>query len=183
MKMSVGQRKAVALETEVKSGNGFKKAGSWLLGFAWLGLVFAGLAIAFTPSQHSPALGWSLLAIAACVLIVTMDRWVKVFPGLLAFGVLGSVLTLIDGHVVNHPEVTVPRLEGAVMTLFFVAAAVVSFAVVKHRLTVPDRLALFIFVFCFFWQAVAPRFLLTALAIGLSCLIAAWAYDRYQVNI
>ena len=63
--------------------NGFRRAGAWLLGFAWLGLVFAGMAIAFTPSPHSPALGWGLLGIAALVLVFTMDRWVKVFPGLL----------------------------------------------------------------------------------------------------
>src|SRR5580658_3590513 len=94
---------------EVKRG--FLRAGAWLLGFAWLSLVFAGMGIALTPSSHSPALGWALLVLAAVVALVTMDRRVNVFSALLPCGVLGSMLTLADGHAVNHPEVSVSRLE------------------------------------------------------------------------
>ncbi|PYV97364.1 MAG: hypothetical protein DMG89_14955 [Acidobacteria bacterium] len=135
---------------------GFRRAGIWLLGFAWLGLVFAGMAIAFTPSPHSPALGWGLLSIAALALILAMDGWVKVFPGLLAYGVLGSILMFVNGHAVNHPEVVVPRLEAVILIIFFAAAAGLSFTFTNHKLTVPDRIALFTFIVCFFWQAVAP---------------------------
>jgi len=159
---------------------GFKRAGLWLLGFAWLGLVFAGMAIAFTPSPHPPALGWALLSIAALVLVFTMDWWVKVFPGLLAYGVLGSVLMLMNGHAVNHPEVVVPRLEALVLIAFFVAATALSFTFTKHKLTVADRIGLFIFILCFFWQAVAPRLMIIALAIGFACLIGAWGCDRVR---
>lgn len=160
---------------QVKSG--FRQAGAWLLGFAWLGLVFAGTAIAFTPSPHSPALGWGLLGIAALVLIFTMHRWVKVFPGLLVYGVMGSILMLMDGHAMNHPEIPVSKVEAALLIVFFAAAAL-SFTFTKHKLTVPDRIACWLFSFCFFWQAVVPRLMLSALAIGFSCLLAAWAYDR-----
>ncbi len=163
---------------QIKSG--FRRAGAWLLGFVWLGLVFAGMAIAFTPSPHSPAVGWMLLGIAALVLVLTMDRWVKVFPGLLAYGVVGSILMLMNGHAVNHPEVPVSRLEAALLIVFFAAAAALSFTFTNHKLTLPDRIALLIFIFCFFWQAVAPRVMLIALAIGFACLVGAWAYDRLQ---
>lgn len=166
------------VERQVKIG--FKRAGAWLLGFAWLGLVFAGMAIAFTPSPHSPALGWGFLGIAALVLVFTMDRWVKVFPGLLAYGVLNSILMLTNGHAVNHPEVLVSKLEAAVLIVFFGAAVALSSRFTKHKLKVPDRFALLAFIFCFFWQAVAPRLMLVALAIGFSCLVGAWAYDRVQ---
>jgi hypothetical protein len=162
--------------TEVKQG--FRRAGAWLLGFAWLGLVFGAIAIAFTPSPHAPVLGWALLALAAVIALVTMDRWVKVFPALLAYGALGSVLTLVDGHAVNHPEVAVSRPEGAVMILFFATAAALSLTFTKRKLQLPDRVALFAFVFCFFWQAVAPNMARFALGFGFSCLFLAWAYDR-----
>lgn len=158
--------------------NGFQSVGTWLLGFAWLGLVFAGMAVAFTPSSHSPALGWVLLGIAALILVFTMDRWVKIFPGLLAYGVVSSILMLVNGHAANHPEVPVSRLEAVLLIGFFAAAAVLSFTFTKHKLTLPDRIALFTFIFCFFWQAVAPRLMLIALAIGFSCLVGAWIYDR-----
>jgi len=163
---------------EVKRG--FQKAGLWLLGGAWLGLVFAGMAIAFTPSPHPPALGWVLIAMAATVAFVTMDRWVRIFPGLLAYGVLGSVLALVDGHVVNHPEVLVSRPEGAAMIAFFSVAAVLSLTFVKRKLQVSDRVALLTFVVCFFWQAAVPRLRWVALGVGFCFLLFAWLYDRVQ---
>jgi hypothetical protein len=159
---------------------GFKRAGLWLVGFVWLGLVFAGMAVAFTPSPHPPALGWSLLGIAALVLLFTMDRWVKVFPGLLAYGVVASILMLVNGHAVNHPEVLVPHLEAVLLIAFFSAAAALSFTFAKRKLTVPDRIALFVFILCFFWQAIAPHLMLVVLGIGFSCLVVAWVYDRLQ---
>jgi len=159
---------------QVKSG--IKRTGAWLLGLAWLGLVFAGMAIAFNPSPHSPKLGWGLLGIAALVLVFTMDKWVKVLPGLLAYGVLGSILMLLSGHAVNHPDVLVSKLQAAVLMILFAIAAGLSVTFAKQKLTVPDRVALFVFIFCFFWQAVAPHLMILSLAIGFSCLACAWIY-------
>jgi len=162
--------------------DGFRRAGAWLLGFAWLFLVFGGLAIVTTPPPPSAILGWVLLSIAALVLIFTMEKWVRVFPGLLAYGVLGSVLMLMNGHAVNHPEVAIPRLEAFALIAFFAAATALSFTFTKHKLTMPDRIGLFVFILCFFWQAVAPHLMIIALAIGFGCLVGAWAYDRIQLR-
>jgi hypothetical protein len=41
--------------------NRFKRAGAWLLGFCWLGVVFASMVIAFSPSSYMPVMGWILL--------------------------------------------------------------------------------------------------------------------------
>jgi hypothetical protein len=38
-----------------------QKAGAWLLGFCWLGVVFASMVIAFSPSSYMPVMGWILL--------------------------------------------------------------------------------------------------------------------------
>ena len=38
-----------------------QKAGAWLLGFCWLGVVFASMVIAFSPSSYMPVRGWILL--------------------------------------------------------------------------------------------------------------------------
>lgn len=164
--------------SEVKTG--FRRAGGWLLGLAWLGLVFAGLAIAFTPSSHSPVLGWVLLSTAAIIAIATMDHWIKVFPALLAYGVLGSILTLVDGHVVNHPEVRVSRTEAVFMIVFFAITATLSFTFARRHLHVWDRIAVVVFILCFFWQAVAPNLMRLALGIGFTSLLLAWVYDRIQ---
>jgi hypothetical protein len=124
--------------------------------------------------------GWVLLVVAAVTLIVTMDRWVEVFSALLAYGIIGGLLTIAEGHAVNHPEVRIARLDATIMTLLIAAGAVVSFSFAKRKLKLPDRVALFAFVFCFFWQAVVPRLMLVALGIGFSCLAFAWAYNRIQ---
>jgi NhaP-type Na+/H+ or K+/H+ antiporter len=165
---------------EVKRG--FLRAGEWLLGFAWLGLVFAGMAIALTPSPHSPALGWAFLTLAAVIALATMDRWVKVFPALLAYGVLGSLFTLVDGHAVNHPEVSVTPIDGVFAILLFAGAAVLSLGLMKRELKIADRMALFAFVFCFFWQAAVPKFGRLALGLGFGSLLIAWTYDRIHTR-
>ena len=66
---------------QIKSG--FRKGGAWLLGIGWLALVFKGIRVALTPSKYPPFFGWIFLGIAALVLIFTMDKWVRIFPGLL----------------------------------------------------------------------------------------------------
>ena len=84
------------------------------------------------------------------------------------------------GTTVNHPDVPVSRLQGVMMIEFFATAAALSLTFTKHKETVLDRVGLFIFVLCFFWQAVAPRVMIVALGIGFTCLIGAWGYDRLQ---
>lgn len=167
-------------ESTKKVKSGFLRAGAWLLGFGWLFLVFGGLIVVTTPSPPPHAFGWALLALAAVIVLVTMDRWVKFFPGLLAYGVLGSVLTLVDGHAVNHPEVAVSRSEGMAMVAFCTFAAALSFTFTKRKLCVMDRVALFAFVACFFWQAAVPKFMWVAMGAGFCFLLFAWLYDSYQ---
>lgn len=164
--------------SQVKSG--FRRAAAWLLGMAWLGLVFGGMAVAFTPSPQPRAIGWAMLALATVILVVTMDRWVEVFSALLACGILGGIITIAQGHAVNSPQVRVARLDAVIMTLLIAASAVASFTFTKRKLRLPDRVSLFVFVFCFFWGAAVPRLGLLALSIGTASLVAAWGY--YQIE-
>lgn len=166
------------IRKQVKAG--FRTAGVWLLVMAWLGLVFAGMAIAFTPSPHKPLLGWVLLAIAAIIFFITIDRWIVMFSALLAYGVLGGISMIFTGHAVNRPSVPVSLFEAISVTLIFAFSALVSFAFSKRKLRLLDRITLLIFVICLFGQAVAPNFTLAAFGIGLMGLVAAWAYDRLR---
>ena len=163
--------------TEVKQG--LRRAGLWLLGFAWLGLVFAGMAIAFTPSPHSPAVGWVLLAVAAAIALVTMDRWVKIFPGLLAYGILGSVLELSDGHAVGLPQAPVSRPDAVISLLFCAVGAAISVTFARRKLHATDRVALFAFL-CVFSGRRPFRSGWIALGTGLGLLLFAWLYDHFR---
>ena len=93
---------------------------------------------------------------------------------------LSSVVMLIEGHALSHPEIRVTHMQAVVQILFFTAGAALSSSFPKHNLILPDRFALFVFVSCFFWQAAAPRFTVIALCVGFFGLIAAWAYDQLE---
>jgi hypothetical protein len=159
---------------------GFRLAGGGLLAFAWFVLALGGLGIARSQSPHRPAVGWALLAVAAVIFFLTMDRWARFFPGVLVWGILGGIVTTVSGHVVNHPEVAVPRWEGAVMTLLIATGAFASQRFEKRRLRPPDRIALVAFAFCFFWQVEDFKLMLPGLTIGIVSLAAAWANERVR---
>jgi hypothetical protein len=168
----------VPLMSQVKSG--LRRTGTWLLGMAWLGLVFAGVAIAFTPSPHSPILGWSLLGLAAIIFLVLMDRWIRVFPALMAIGTLSSLGWLFTGHATGNPAVRISRPTALGAALFFAANCALGLSFVGRKLHVVDRIALLALVVGFFWQAVDNHVTVPALGVGFCGLFIAWAYDRIQ---
>jgi hypothetical protein len=169
-------------EVRREVSQGLTNAGMILLACGWLGLVFAGMGILFRPSDHSPALGWTLLAIAAVLLIVTMDRWVKAFPGLLVLATLNSLLMLYTGHSLNDRSVQVPRQQSAVFTLCMAASAFLTTRLLTNRLNPIDRVALFGFVLAILYQAVDPRLQALAGPVALALLLSAWVYDRLRYH-
>jgi hypothetical protein len=161
---------------QVKSG--FRTAGAWLLGFAWLCLVFAGLAIGFSQSNYPRPLGWLFLLVAAAVLVATADRWVKAFPGIMVVATVNGLITISSGHATGNPSVLVPRLTAILLTLLLAGGTALSLTFRSKRLSVPDRLALLVLAVSIGWGAIDVRHGVIALALGTGCLLLAWAYDR-----
>jgi hypothetical protein len=159
---------------------GLTGAGTILLGCAWLGLVFAGMAILFSPNTHSRTLGWTLLVIAAVVFIVTMDRWVIAVPGLLVLATLNALISLYTGHALHDPSIQFPRPQAAVLALCMAASAFVTVRFRTNKLNAIDRVALFVFVFCIFYQMIVPRFQAFAGPVAFGSLLLAWGYDRFR---
>ena len=137
-----------------------------MLTFAWLVLVFSGLGIAFSPQPAFPTIGWTLLTMATVIFLVTMDRWVKALPGILACGVVGGVLTIAAGHTVNHPEVMGSRLDGFAITMLIAISVVLSYRLAKRRLRLLDRVAVFVFALSVFWQVMNSATTVPALTPG-----------------
>ncbi|MGH9396344.1 MAG: hypothetical protein ACRD18_05780 [Terriglobia bacterium] len=163
---------------QVKSG--FRQAGLWLLGGAWLFLVFAGLGIAFSPGPYSPILGWVFLVIAGAVLVVTMDRWVKVFPALLILATINSTACIFTGHLTGNPSAPISPTQALIAALLLAGSTILSLRLKSHKLRLLDRLSAFVFVFCVFWQAVDERVALVAPVIAFVALLLAWACDRIE---
>src|SRR5438552_2032773 len=139
------------MRVQNKRANVFKKtvhAWAWLLGILWLGVVFAGIAIALTPSRYPPIVGWAILTIAAIAFIATMDRWVKSFAGLILLAAFRSCSTIILGHLPENPNKSIPPLNAVVMTAFLVGSAFLVFSSAERGLKTYDRIALFAFTCC-----------------------------------
>lgn len=175
--------------SQVKSG--LQLAALTLLFFAIAGLFLAGVAYSFFPTGHSRALGLVFLIISAPVLIVTMNRWVKVLAGLLALGVLNGVLSISTGHLLANPTQPMSRLDALYMTAFFVAAAALASTLKGRKLNLVDRIAVLAFVSSlavlmgYEGSHGRPGAPLTntdfaLMGIGLCCLLIAWGYGRLQ---
>jgi uncharacterized membrane protein YidH (DUF202 family) len=171
---------------QVKSG--FKRAAAWLVGMAWLGLVYWGVG-AITEAEgsasektHSRLLGYALLAIASLIFVITANRWKRVFPGIMLAATLGAFLELEQGHAVNSPSVPIARWIALVQLVVVAGVTALSFTFKKRPLNIADRIALLAFAASIFvgGDEATRQELPLALIIGGTCILAAWAYDRLQ---
>jgi hypothetical protein len=175
--------------SQVKSG--LRLAGLTLVFFGIAGLFFAGVNYSFFAEGHSRALGLVFLIISASVMVVTMNRWVKVLAGLLALGVLNGVISISTGHLLANPTQPMSRLDALYITVFFAVAAALASTLRGRKLNPVDRIAVLAFVSSLallmeyegmHGRPGAPLAStdFTLMGIGLGCLLVAWGYDRLQ---
>jgi hypothetical protein len=172
---------------QVKSG--FRRAGGWLLGIAWFGLVLWGILEAFGTDAnfsegHNPSrvLGYVVLGVAAAIFVATANRWKRVFPGIMLAATLGSLLELEQGHAVNNPSVLIPRWIAFLQLVVIAGVTALSFTFKKRPLNIVDRIALLAFAASIYvgGDEATRQQLPLALIVGGVCVLAAWAYDRLQ---
>ncbi|MGB9336835.1 MAG: hypothetical protein WCB14_17640 [Candidatus Acidiferrales bacterium] len=156
------------------------------------GLFVAGVAYWFPLNGHSRALGTMFIAISVPVMVLTMNRWVKVMAGLMALAVLNGVLSISTGHVLANPNQPISRLDALCLTCFFAVAAALAAGINRRRLNHVDRVSILAFVFCFACllgyqgtKSVGKMAALgatdfTLMGVGLSCLLFAWGYGRIR---
>lgn len=184
--------------SQVKSG--FRLAGLALLFLLVAGLFFVGVEIVCFPSsidrgsligRHTAA-GWAFLVFSISIMILEMNRWVRVLAGLLALAVLNGVLSIWSGHVLADPSQPISRLDALYLTAFFAASAGLSSTLRGRKLNAVDRISVLGFVFSFAYLLgyegarhagkIAPLNAtdFTLMGIGLFCLFAPWAAHHLQ---
>lgn len=178
------------VKQQVKSG--FRRAGGWLLGGAWFGLVIWGITNAFGTEAnfsegHHPSrvLGYLILGAAAIIFVVTANRWKRVFPGIMLAATLGSMLELEHGHAVNNPSVLIPRWIAFVQLVVIAGVTALSFTFKKRPLNILDRVALLIFSASIYLggEEASRQTVPVALIIGGLCIFFAWAIDRLKPHL
>ncbi len=183
--------------SQVKSG--VRLAGLSLLFILVAYLFFGGTALLFFPAavdrnsflgQHALIAAPIFLVVSITIMIATMNRWVKVLAGLLAFGVLNGLISISTGHLLANSDQSMSRLDAVYLTVFFAATAVLASTLRERKLSVVDRIAILAFVFTFAMLmgyegafrrqgASLTRIEFALMGIGFSCLLIAWGYDRF----
>jgi hypothetical protein len=161
-------------------------AGKFLL--ALLGIV-AALWLVGQSFALSRWAGFVLLAVIAILLYSTVPRWVGWLPGLLVFGVLNSLLGLVTHRVPTNPGVAVSAGVAGLLLAFYALGCIVSYNYDATQLSVADRLALLVYLFCMIFPAFAPNNLATvtpavvwSTTIGMVALIASFAVHRARAT-
>ncbi len=144
-----------------------------LTGFGWILINAPGT------GKHSRVIGWVALTISFVVIVTTMDRWIRYAQVFLGSAVIGSLVILARGHVLDL-RVPYPRAVTAVLTLLLVGCSLIAGTLAKRRLQVVDRVALLLFVTAFAAAMGASTPAVTALCLGLgfAILLALWVYRR-----
>lgn len=150
-----------------------------------VGLLFGGANIASGRSEFNyfrPWVGWLFLAVSAVVLILEIERWVKILPAIFAYGILQALRQLQTGHALGMPNVPLPRRDSLALAAIYAAIAVVSATIALRKLNRLDRVALTAFAgFCawaFAYRSNSDMVIRFSMALG--SLLVAWVYDRLQ---
>ena len=145
------------------------------------GLLLGGAGIAFRPSTHSQLLGWFYLIVASAILVATVNRWVKILPGILGYAALNASLALYTGQLIGSPPIAISRTVAAAYAILFAAGAVISAKFRNRRLNRIDQIALLASVYSVVWASLFESSItFIALSVGISSLLIALGYDYVQ---
>jgi hypothetical protein len=172
--------------------NGLLLAGRILLFLGVAGLFLAGVQFSVFPSEYSRTRGYIFLSVSIPIMIVTVNRWIKVLPGILGLAVFNGLIMISLGHLPNNKAATISRIDMLILTVYCIVSALVSSTFAKRNLRVVDRVAAFVVVCALALllghgsTRMGPtgsvgslRALdFVALGTGLGFLLFAWAYDR-----
>ncbi len=171
---------ARTVKEQVQSG--LQLAGGIVLFVICLLLVAYGLDSVWPDSSSSHAgssgwVGWVELTSAAFLIPFTMHLWLQFFAGCSLFACLNAIWVLFAGKGLHLPHPLYSRLEAIEVGVFFAIALLWSARFAKKQPTIPDRIAITIYVF-FVFMPPGPHFSAWNIG-GLAALLLSWALYRW----
>jgi len=150
--------------------------------------AFAGVGttVTFIDPTRPRAVGAMAMIAATAVAIATVRHWRGVLPAIFFCGALNGLIILAQGHALNSPNIAVPRLLGAALTLAMVAGAALTAAANRRPFTLVERLSFSGIFVCFALQfsAFDVQFVATAGALCCACvpLISGFVSHKSQAS-
>jgi len=176
--------------SQVKSG--LRLVALVLVAFVVGAMFFGGAGSLFSPSGHSRWLALVFLIVSIPIMILTMNRWVKVMAGFLGLAALNGLLSIWSGHVLGNPTLPISRLDALYLTVYYVIAATLTSTMKDRTLSLMDRISIMAFVFglalliSYQAQLEAGRSAIldsnafTLMGMSLCCLFAGWSFNLHD---
>lgn len=144
--------------------------------FMWLAFVWGAIKVVSMSGvgKYSLLRAWTVLFVCTVIIISTMNYWVRYLRIILGGAVLGGVLITMSGQLLNGKPF--PRPIAALITVLLVCCGVVSNKIAYRELSMPDRVAMLLFVAAFMAGFVkdTPIANLLGAGVGLVCLLTSW---------
>jgi hypothetical protein len=144
-----------------------------------IGLVFA----------YSRWTAFGIVAVIAVVGYLTAHRWVGWLPGLLVFGVVNAIIGFVTHHSPTNPQVAVSLGVAGLLVAFYTVGSVITYHYDTRHLSVADRLALLLNLFCMILPVfgenkltVVPPIVGWSTSIGIAVLIASFVSHRARLR-
>lgn len=161
-----------------------RKVGAYVAGTFWLAFVYGAWVLISSPEtgRHSHLAGWGILIVAIAIMIATLNHWVKYLPVIFGGFILGGLLALASGHLLNNRPF--PRILAAGLTALFIGCSLISRTLAERELKTFDRLALVAFLVAFVGGLVKETVIsgVIGLSLGFCCLLVAWAHNRWSAQ-
>jgi hypothetical protein len=164
-----------------QSLNGVKLAGGVVLFGVCLLLVTYGLDQVWPDTGQvdwSAWVGWAEILLAVFLIPMTMHLWLQFFGGCSLFGLLNGIWAAVFGTGWHFPYKPYSRMEAIEIALFSAAALVWSTRFARVRPTIPDRIAITLYIFMIFIPPNHSHFSVWSMA-GPIALFAAWVSYRW----
>ena len=138
-------------------------------------LLVRGTLVVSHQAAGSVAMGWATLAIGFVILVLNLDGWAKVLPGLLALAAFNALVMAASGHVLNDLSTPVSRSMAIGSAIALAIASAVSIHFYGKRLSLLDRVILVAYV-GFILLGFASRWVLVSFGLGTLVLAVPWLY-------
>ena len=100
------------------------------------------------------ALGASLVLVAIAIfLYLTASSWVRWLPALLIFSTINSFFGLVTHHAPTNSRAPVSMGVAGLLLTFYTVGYLISNRYDAHHLSILDRAALVVYLFCMVWPA------------------------------